>query len=309
MLVVVPEILSMLEGTTVPENDAPEWDKAKAYKRDERVLRNHYIYNCLEEEGKTVTGVDPLTSHIGTKAKWQPVGTSNLYACLDWYTYTQTKAPEGKEEMTLVVPWKRGNTAFALFSMVANSAHVTIASDEDIYFDADYSLTGAYTDWWDYFFADFRTRRNIVVTSIVPASATLTVTLHGPHPALGMLVVGRQSSFGQRGKNSSYGKTEYGASVRTVDYSTQDIDPDLGTVTYVPRYTTGRVSVDITVHPNDVNFVNNLLGQVKPKPAIWLADNGTASDPLNVFGFLKEVNNRYDGPNINKYSLTIEGIA
>ena len=308
MIVVVPEILSMLTGTSVPENDAPLWSADTAYAPGATVLRNHYVYRCLAASGATVTGVDPVTSYAGISAKWQLAGISNLYRCLDWYSQTQTTAPAGATEMTLVCPWPRGSTAFALLNMDGVSAHVRIARDATVYFEREYSLITANDGWWDYFFGETRLRRNIVVTSIIPAQATLTVTLRGPNPALGMLVAGRQYDFGRRADHPGYGKTLDGASVRTVDYSTQEMD-NLGVVTHVPRFVTGRVSLDMVVHPRDVNNVNNLLLKVKKVPALWLGDNGLNSDPLNLFGFLKEVNNSYDSPSGNRYSLTVEGIA
>lgn len=307
MLVVVPELLTMLDGTTVPENDAPAWDKAKAYKAGDKVVQKHYVYQAIKDN----TNVEPYVSHIGSSGTWQPVGTTNLYKCLDWYSHTQTVAPEGATEMTFVVPWVWGSTACALFNMSATSADITITStaDNTTLFAEQYDLLGGCSDWWEYFFGEQAYRKNLTVRNIPPVGGTLTVTLRGVRPALGMIIVGRQYAFFKGVAHEAYGKTLYGARTALEGYSTQEIDQDLGTVTSTPRYNGGRIQASIVVHPEDVNYVTGVLNKAKIVPCLWLCDNGTDCDPLNVFGFLSTDDGVFEGPCSNQYSFTIKGIA
>lgn len=283
-LVVVPEDILFAEGTTIPEDDEPGWDESVEYKSGDRVVRSHFIYSCLEEPEKTVKGVDPLKSYLGKGAKWQPVAPTNLYCCLDAQEYTQTVAPEGVQEMTLVAPWSRGCSAYALRNIAGHTAHVKMVSNENVWIDKTFSLRGGCTNWYDFWFKPWEYIKNIYQTDVLPVGGTLSVTIRGPRPALGTLLVGTQYDFG--GKNG-YGKTQYGASVRLSSYSSKEIN-ELGKPVITSRYATGRVDIPLTVRPGDENRAWDILKRLESKPALWLGDNGTSSDPLNVFGYIDD---------------------
>lgn len=276
MQVVVPNILSMLDGTTVTEK-VSAWDETKTYAIGDTVVRKHYVYTAVQAVS---VGVDPAVSHTGTSASWKLLYISNPYACLDWYSYTQTVV-EG-DSMTLVVPWARGSTAFALLNMAAVTAEMTLSVGEnadDVVYQQSVPLLATSNGWWEYLFGKFEFSGNVIKTGLPPMSGKLKIRLVGKNPALGMLVVGRQYNIGYRPQHKGYGRTQLGASARTVDYSTQEMDT-LGAVTWVPRNNTGRVSMTSSIHPDDVNGVTTILKKVKSSPALWLGDNGLGSDPL-----------------------------
>lgn len=47
MQVLIPQALKVLNDS-VPEAEAPSWDKATAYTKDQRVMYDHYIYKAVD---------------------------------------------------------------------------------------------------------------------------------------------------------------------------------------------------------------------------------------------------------------------
>ena len=306
MIVVVPNELKFLEGTTVPEEDAPQWSDTTAYKAGDEVVRAHVVYKALKDN----TNVDPKTSH-NREGSWQFVGPTNLWKCLDWYRNTKTQAPEGAESMTLVVPWDRGTTSFALLGIEAQSVHATLTGENgDVFLDEDIELKRFSSSWWEYDFVPRTYKTTVVRKDNVPFSGTLTVTIAGgERPSLGTLIAGRQHFLGKSTGAGAYGKTLYGVQSRPVNYSTQEFDSTLGTVTYVKRYAARQLTVDIITAPKDADRVTRLLEDIILMPALWIADNGIARDDLTVFGFLKDAPEKLEGPNVDRHTFKIEGIA
>lgn len=305
MLVVIPTVLKFLAGTSIAEDDHPQWVSTKTYNAGEVVIRQHYIYVANKN---VPAGIAPEKSYLGDTAYWFLSGTSNLYACLDWYRYTQTKAPAEATSMKFVVPWALGTTALAIFNVSgATSLHVEIVLDNGTTsYTRDIPLTEQSKSWWDYCFGPTVYRTNLTLSSLPPMSGTLTVLFTGSSLALGTLAVGTQYGFGER-PNSSFGKTLDGASQRLVGYSTNEID-EQGILTLIKRPSAGRVDLDFLIDQKDSNSVEDLIQRVESVPALWIGDNGLGVEMLNVFGILQEKNSKCENMRV-RYTVGILGMV
>lgn len=57
MQVLIPQQLKILNDT-VPENEAPLWDKAVAYTKGQSVIYDHYVYKAVDAAAAGVVPVD-----------------------------------------------------------------------------------------------------------------------------------------------------------------------------------------------------------------------------------------------------------
>lgn len=295
MQAVIPNKLKIVE-CSVPENDAPLWDKAKAYKKEERVILNHYIYEAVaENENK-----NPESNADFQDAPWRFVGPTNQYACLDIYNYTQTQAGEKEKTLTIKVPYTIPATAIGLLNMRAVKATVSVTStwNEEIFY-GKYDLLKDSLHAWDYWFGPFRYQKDLVLTQISPVDGELSITLeHGDRPAIGMIVVGQKVEFGL---------TQYGARSGFVDYSQQTTNA-YGNVTWVKRRTARRASYPVFIHPQDADYVQDALSELSGNPALWIGDNGAGFRSLAVWGFLKEFDDSFKDYGANNANFEVEGI-
>lgn len=88
MQVLIPQQLKILNDT-VPENEAPLWDKAVAYTKGQSVIYDHYVYKAVDA---AAAGVVPVDNCDADGVPWRTISVTNKYACLDIYNWTQTKA-------------------------------------------------------------------------------------------------------------------------------------------------------------------------------------------------------------------------
>lgn len=293
MEVIIPQALKALESS-VPEDEAEPWSETAAYAADKEVVYDHYVYRALSE---VPAGVIPPDNCDMDGAPWRCVKVTNQYACLDIYSYTQTKA-EGGTSLTVKVPIKPPATAVALLNMRAVTATVSVhAADGELVWGGEpIELLRDSAHAWDYWFGAFRFQRDLLLTNIPPAAGTVTVTLrHGTCPALGMLVVGERVIFGE---------TQYGARSGFISYSKSEAD-GFGNETWTKRGTARRGNFPVWIDPQDGDYVEDILRDLDGEPALWVGGQARA---LMVFGFLKEFDDGWEDYGKNLANFEVRGI-
>ena len=297
MQVLIPQTLKILNDT-VPENEAPLWDKTVAYTKGQSVIYDHYVYKAVDA---AAAGVVPVDNCDADGMPWQTVSVTNRYACLDIYNWTQTKA-EGAQTLTIQVPYALPATGLALLNMQATRVTVTITntSGETVYGGEPVALLKDSISQWDYWFGPFRFQRDLVLTSIPPATGTVTVTLeHDTCPAIGMIVVGQHAIFGV---------TEYGVRSGFVDYSSYTTDT-YGREAWVKRRTARRATFPVWIDPGDADYVQDILTDLAGNPALWIGDDGAGFSSMTIWGFLKEYDANWETYGKTAGNFEVRGIA
>ncbi len=275
MQAIIPQNLSILNDS-VPEDEAPAWDEGAAYEEGDSVTDAHYLYLALtESQGKKPGGHCDMEG-----APWRTISVTNKYACLDLYRCTQTVAPQGQSELVIQVPFTRPATAVGLLNLGASALRVTLqdSTGETVWDSGEKSLLRDSGSWWDYYFGPFRQESDVVLTAIPPVSGVLTVTLTGPRPAVGSVIVGERVLLGQ---------TQYGARSGFIDYSVSGTDA-FGNEVWVKRRNARRGTFPVFLDPKDLDHAQKRLAELSGNPALWIGDDGTGFQSLIIFGFLKE---------------------
>lgn len=298
MNALVPQDMYVISAS-VKEDDAPAWAAATTYTKGMRVVDDHYIYEAVAEN----TGRQPSAAGNAdsVNAVWATIGVTNLYACLDLYGYTQTQAAEGEETLTLVLPFTRPATGFALLNMRAASMNVTLTDSfgEVVWASGEVGLLKDSTSWWEYWFAPFRFERDYVVMGIPPTTGTLAVTLkYGNRPAVGTIVVGEQVALGS---------TRYGVQSGFLDYSRITRD-EFGNEVWVPRKKARTSTVPVWFPVTELNHVNGVIENLLGAPVLWIGNDATDLTALTIFGRLKDYSAEVAGPQLVQANLDIQGI-
>lgn len=274
----------------------PVYNAATAYLVGVRVRYNYRIYESLQGSN---TGHTPSTSPTW----WLDVGPDNMHAAFDTQISTVSTATT---KMTFVV--KVGTVdSVALINMSAVTARVTVYDQTaGTYSRYLAGLTGLEVyDWYQYFFFDPLIKRTQVVITDIPTTtnAYITIELEG-NP--GDTVSLAQAIFGLV---EDLGGTQYGATAGIIDYSIKSTD-DFGTVTFVKRNYSKRLSAQVFVDNSKINRVQRLLYDIRATPVVWV---GTETPELEeasvVYGFYKEFSTAIEYPSFSLCSLEIEGLT
>lgn len=164
---------SLFVSCTIPETDYPEWASGTTYAIGDYVIlaATHTLYRAITAN----TGKSPASN----TSDWQRVGATNRWRMFDEKVGTVSSAT-GSFSVTLAPGLIN---ALALVEVDALSAHVVMTDPVDgIVFDKTYSLNdnSAVTDGYQYFFADIRRKRTLVVEGLTSyRNAQLTVTVTG----------------------------------------------------------------------------------------------------------------------------------
>lgn len=283
MRALIPQDLDILY-CSAPEEDLPAWDETATYAVEDQVILNHYIFEAVKE----TTGESPWDNRDFSEASWRTIGPTNPYKFLDDKVHTQTAAPEGATELTITVPYKRPATGFGMLNVTAAEATATLRDvDGNVLWTRERSLMEGTYGCYRYFFDPFRYVRDAVEVGLPPYSGTLTLTLRGARPAIGMIVVGESVQLGV---------TRYGPSFGFKDYSVSNAD-DFGNLTYLERKKAKIGTFTVYIRPEELDYVYFRVMEIGKRPTLWMGDDGAGFQSMLVFGRLKEFD-----PTLSAYS-------
>lgn len=277
-------------------DSTPLWSSATSY-ADGAVIR--YANKLWESLQGTNLNHQPDTSPTW----WLELGPDNIHAAFDSQISTSSVATT---KMTFVV--KLGAVdSVALINMSAVTARLAVFDPTaGVVARKIAGLSGLNVyDWYQYFFYDPLITRTQVVFSELPSysNAYITIELEGNPSDVVSLAV---AIFGLQ---ETMGGTQYGATSGIVDYSIKETD-EFGSVTFVKRNFSKRLSAQVFVDNTVLNRVQRFLYNIRATPVVWVgSDDPRLEEAVVVYGFYKEFSVDIAYPNHSLCSLEIEGLT
>jgi hypothetical protein len=290
---------AMLTSSNVAETDYAVWSSGTTYALAARAILTssgtHKVYESLQA---TNLNHDPLTSPLW----WIEVSPTNRWKAFDTAVSSQTK--QATSITYSITPGQAVNTIAALNIAGATSLTVTMTSayvGGTVYTKTiDLSSLPTTPDWWTWFYGAKATPTQSILTDLPSyADCVINFTLTGGASlALGVLMLGRQRSFGVGIK--------FGARVGIQDYSRKETN-DFGDTVLVQRAFARRANFDIQVARPEVDSFQNFLSDVRATPCLWIGS--TVYESTTVFGFYKNFDILISYPEHADCSLELEGLT
>ena len=286
-----------LAATDVPENDFPAWAVGTTYAADVNVIITtpdiHTIYKSAQ--GSNV-GNDPTTDD-GTW--WTVVSSTNAWKMFNNVVQEQTIQNGG---IDVTVEQAQVVTALSAINVDCQSIDVTMTDPvEGVIFNQNYSMISysGITNWYDYFFLAIERKSELVVIGLPPyASAEINVVFNGVNDVkVGALVFGTALTIGD---------SQYGASFGIIDYSTKEIDAQ-GRTTIIQGTYSDEADIDVVIETGRFAQVKKILTDLRNVPTVWVASE--EADGTVIYGYYREFNVLYSGPQVSMCTLSIEGLT
>ena len=307
MKVIAPVTITdaMLIAHNVAEPAAGEtaWNAATAYTVGQLAIRTttHRVYRRLVA-GTTATAPESdLTAVLPALPNWEELSGTNRWAVFDQVTNSVSTRASPLD--VTIAPGVVN--ALAIIGLVGSSVAVTMidgVAGPTVYSrTVDLSLS-VVADWSTYFFEPFRQRGSVTLTDLPPyINGRIQIVLTGPGTvACGGIIAGRLYTLGA---------TQYGASAGIRDYSRKEVDAATGLVSLEQRKFSKTLRAKLQLPTGAVNAAHTLLTELRSRACVWLADNGSDLEPLQVFGFYKDFTLDVGFPGVSHYSLEIEGMT
>lgn len=190
-----------LSSITEPEDDAPLWASGTTYNIGDQVIRDHNVYASTINSN---TGNDPaLELQELEGARWLLVGATNIYRFFDKTLSTKTA---GTSPLVIEVEAGASFNSLALFNLDCSTCKIEVITGTTTTLVATLNIGAEpVNNWWDWLNTVFfkNARRFIVDTAAGFSGSTVRLTIDGPSPALGELVIGRQIKLGDTEMNQS----------------------------------------------------------------------------------------------------------
>lgn len=288
---------SMLLSTTATESN-PTWSSATTYAKDAIVVYGTRLYISLQ-----ATNLNKQPNLLTSAAWWSDYGSANRYAMFD---RTVSGATTAGTSMTVVIQPGVAIDAIALINLNADIAKVTIRNGAGgaIVYEYTGGLSGTtVTDWYQYFFYDPLLKRSQLIFSQIPPYVNCHITIEFTSTtttSIGECIFGTLTEIGM---------TQFGANAGIIDFSRKNTD-DFGTITFVERAYSKRLSAQVIVKNVQLNRVQQLLYSLRASPSVWIAsDNPTYEEALIVYGFYKEFSVDISYPDYAMCNIDIEGLT
>lgn len=288
---------SMLLSTTATESN-PTWSSATTYAKDAIVVYGTRLYISLQ-----AANLNKQPDLLTSAAWWSDYGPANRYAMFD---RTVSGATTAGTSMTVVIQPGVAIDSIALINLNADIAKVTIRNGAGgaIVYEYTGGLSGTtVTDWYQYFFYDPLLKRSQLIFSQIPPYVNCHITIEftsSTTTSIGECIFGTLTEIGM---------TQFGANAGIIDFSRKNTD-DFGTITFVERAYSKRLSTQVIVKNVQLNRVQQLLYSLRASPSVWIAsDNPTYEEALIVYGFYKEFSVDISYPDYAMCNIDIEGLT
>lgn len=165
-------------------------------------------------------------------------------------------------------------------------------------------------DWYDYFFADYEIKNQILLNNVVPNYTGTKTTFSIVADPEGTNYVNKyvSASVSLAGNQIVLGTTQWGASAGILDYSKKETD-DFGTTTFVERAFSKRMNVNLILPSADLTRVQKALIDIRATPCMWIGTDDSEYDVLVIYGFYRDFNLEIPYPEYSFCSLQIEGLT
>lgn len=300
MRVLVPTQITdaMLISSSVPENDYPAWSAATTYALGGRVISaaTHRIYESAQANN---LNHDPTTD-ASNPPWWIDVGPTNQRAMFDNEVNTQTVDTTAPLTVTI----KPGRAAaLGLMELDGDSVTVTMTTpgDGQVFSRTVDLIDRTVTNWYEYFFAPFRRRTEVVITDLplyADGEITVTITASSGTAKCGVLAVGMTTDIGE---------LLYAPRIGIIDYSRKETDA-YGVTSLVKRNYSKRISVDLQIDNNVVSYVYRALAERRATACLWIGSEQARLSMLIGLGFYRDFTVAVEYPSHSQCSLEIEGM-
>jgi len=235
---------------------------------------------------------------------WLYLGASNKWKMFDDYTNTQT---ENASTIEITVAGESYVDTIAFFNLSASSVNVVCKSGTTIISDDTYDLTQEIADWYEYFFAEFEYRTDLIVpVSGLYSSLTFEITItafSGSNAKCGHIVLGRGVKLGD---------TQYAPTISIEDYSAKSTNA-FGETYLNQRAYAKTINAALWLTTAQIDTVNRKLATVRSIPCVWQFNNPDCTSPtdyesLIIYGFYKDFSIILEGPIKSACNLEIEGL-
>lgn len=234
--------------------------------------------------------------------KWYLVGPTNAWAMFDTLRNTATVTP-GTLTVT-ITPGTRIDS-LALLGLSATSATVTVTVSGVTQYTKTINLNLRFVaNWYDYFFAPFKTQDAVALFDLPPYSngvITISLTNATGNVACGACVMGMQVNIGD---------VEYGAESDVLNFSTVNRTSD-GVATLVPSRNVPKTVSSIWLDKQYVDTVRAVRDSLNGSTAVWAGiDDSTHEyfESLLILGFYRRFTIDLSYPNQAKIALELEEV-
>jgi hypothetical protein len=269
----------------------PTYSTATTYAKDDKVYDpvTHNVFQSL------IAG--NVNKALADTTAWTPRGAVNRWAMLDQYNNTQTA---NADEILLVLSPQAISQGLYLGNLFADEVRVSVVdSIEGLVYSETKSLveSNSGASFFNWGFKRIR-RKDYFLTLKLPtyANALVTISLRkvGGTAKCGMCTVGPVDDFGP---------TLAGLSTEGKDYSSTTFNFD-GTSSTVIRPYAKRVTCDVMVSNDQVDYLQARLFERRQQPLVWV---GGPYGSTAVYGRYGSFKNVFQYPAHSLMNLTIEG--
>lgn len=301
MNILVPITITdaMMVSSTIAEPSGSEtaWVSAGTYVLGDQRIRTttHRVYECiLGHTGRAqLPEDDPLYwENVGPTAKWAPFDTETSTAASAASSLTYVLSPGFFDAVSAY-----GLTGSELTLTVKDGPGGTVLETRVI------SLYEEAGGLYEYLFATARPKRAIIASGLpIHPTAELTATVAG----LGTVSAGMINVGQYRKLVTSWGGTEYGATVEPTTYSRIKTD-EFGTTTIKRGHAASGLRASVVLPLADANYALQTIQQTLDTPVTFVASEGLGYEGLNVFG-LGSATLGYAGPSHVQLNITVKGM-
>jgi len=305
VILIVPTQVTpaVLTASSIPMPDASvgeiEWSSGPYATGTRRIMSStRKLYEVVATPDTTDA---PDVGAAKAVQTWIEVSSVNRYRAFD--AVIDTRSTESASPLTIELsPVGLCNSISAFNLSGVDAVNVKVFDGVTEVYNNDLDLTDdmLVIDEYTWFFSPIVFRTQFVLIDL-PAynNPKIQVTFSGAAAiGVGEIVIGNQQPLGE---------ALYGTSIETLDYSVYETD-DFGNRQVVRRRTADLVEFRIAVQKNRINYVRNILKDVRGVNCVWFGENA-ADDATLVYGFGRGSRIPIETPTINEMIITVQGLV
>lgn len=300
MKIIKPEEITITEytSTNLVDEAYPDWTAGSTFTGAGTfvIYDDRYIYQTLAP-----TSDEPPVGATSTTPTWLLMGQTNSWRLFDGSTGSYSSVSAGGT-LSAQISLSTYVTGIALFGLQGDTANITVTDGTaGIVYQAELDITDAGADnWFDFYFADYDVQSDFVLTDIPPydgITIDLSVTSTAPTGARVALFVA--------GKIVDLGVANYGTSIKTIDYSTREVD-GFGNYTIIPRKKVKSANYDCYVFSDQISTVRRELDAVSTIPVVYIGSE--VYESTFVVGYYRDWEINISSPTVSDMTLSVEGV-
>ncbi len=299
-----------LATSTVPEDDAPEWDALADYPladpdAPEEVMvttGSHAIYRAVAASGPSHGGaVNPATDTLNSR--WVNIRSTNRWRAFDAYIGDPTVRAESA---TWVIDAVGLVDSVALFGLAAGTVTIRVEdSTGAVVYEETHGLQddSGVVDFYTYRFNPIVRLDRLVVTEIPPYFAprvTITVAAPGGSVEVGQIVLGRQELIGRGFRQVNLGSE---------DFSQIERDPEFGRLSLMPRDQAGTMALPFKYETAKASYLRRRLLSRSGKLTVFAVDSRFRRNDYAEYGIVTSFQQIADYRGLSEGAIELESIT